>query len=135
MNKPAFDSKVSNILSVLGNPFRIKIAIALGSQEACVCHLEQLLKKRQAYISQHLMVMRDAGLLDTRRDGKYIYYRLANKEALDLIQAAAHLAGVDPNEFPDLSAKPVLAQCECPKCGNDEKIPAQLQNQIEAAAE
>ncbi len=135
MNKRAFEGKVSSILSVLGNPFRVKIAIALGNQEACVCHLEQLLKKRQAYISQHLMVMRDAGLLDTRRDGKYIYYRLADREALDLIRTAARLAGIDPDGMPNLSTTNILEKCECPKCGSNENSTARLPNQIEAAAE
>lgn len=117
-----FEEKAGTILSVLGNPFRIQIAIALSGQEACVCHLEQLLKKRQAYISQHLMVMRDAGLLDTRRDGKYIYYRLADKEGvLDLIRSAAVIAGMDPIEMPAPPLQPVLAQCVCPNCEVDEK--------------
>ena len=72
---------------------------AIGSQEACVCHLEKLLKKRQAYISQHLMVLREAGLLETRRDGKYIYYRLSSPEVLQLVRSAAVLDGMDPAHF------------------------------------
>ena len=64
--------QIAEYLKVLGSPFRIQILFSIGSGEACVCHLEAILEKRQAYISQHLMVMRDAGILDTRRDGKYI---------------------------------------------------------------
>lgn len=122
MSRKTFEEQASSILSVLGNPFRVQIAIALSGQEACVCHLEQLLKKRQAYISQHLMVMRDAGLLDTRRDGKYVYYRMADKEGvLDLIRSAATIAGMDPGEMPAPPLQPVLPQCACPNCGVDEK--------------
>lgn len=129
-----FEEQAGSILSVLGNPFRIQIAIALSGQEACVCHLEQLLKKRQAYISQHLMVMRDAGLLDTRRDGKYIYYRLADKEGvLDLIRSAATLAGMDPVEMPALPLQPVLAQCACPHCEVNEKTTPETQIRLDAA--
>jgi ArsR family transcriptional regulator len=128
-----FEEKASSILSVLGNPFRIQIAIALSGQEACVCHLEQLLKKRQAYISQHLMVMRDAGLLDTRRDGKYIYYRLADKEGvLDLIRSAAVIAGMDPVEMPVPPLQPVLSLCACPNCEVDEKTKHAPQTRVDA---
>lgn len=128
-----FEEKASSILSVLGNPFRIQIAIALSGQEACVCHLEQLLKKRQAYISQHLMVMRDASLLDTRRDGKYIYYRLADKEGvLDLIRSAAAIAGMDPIEMPAPPRQSVLAQCACPHCEVDEKTTPEAQIRTDA---
>jgi len=119
-----YEEQASSIMSVLGNPFRIQIAIALSGQEACVCHLEQMLKKRQAFISQHLMVMRDAGLLDTRRDGKYIYYRLADKEGiLDLIRSAAMIAGLNPTEMPSVPLQPVIEQCACPKCDVDVKTP------------
>ena len=120
MSMKSFEDQTSQILSVLGNSFRVQIAIALGGQEACVCHLEQLLKKRQAFISQHLMVMRDAGLLDTRREGKYIYYRLSDKEGiLDLIRQAAKIAGLDPQKMPSMPIQQAIAQCACPKCDSD----------------
>jgi len=124
MSIKTFEEQASSILSVLGNPFRIQIAIALSGQEACVCHLEQMLKKRQAFISQHLMVMRDAGLLDTRRDGKYIYYRLADKDGvLDLIRSAAMIAGLSTDEMPVTQIEQVLTQCVCPNCDVDAKTP------------
>jgi ArsR family transcriptional regulator len=133
MSMNTFEEKAGTILSVLGNPFRIQIAIALSGQEACVCHLEQLLDKRQAYISQHLMVMRDAGLLDTRRDGKYIYYRLADKEGiLDLIRSAAIIAGFTADEMPALQIEQVLSQCICPNCEIDEKTKHSPQIRVDA---
>ena len=120
MNMQLFEKKASNILSVLGNPFRIKLALALGKQEACVCHLETLLKKRQAYISQHLMAMRKAGLLNTRREGKFIYYRLSTSAVIDLIRDAAAIAGINPDKLPDLENKGTLEQCFCPHCGKND---------------
>lgn len=120
MSMKSFEDQTSQILSVLGNSFRVQIAIALSGQEACVCHLEQMLKKRQAFISQHLMVMRDAGLLDTRREGKFIYYRLADKESiLGLILQAAKLAGLDPEEMPPIPQQQTISKCACPKCESD----------------
>ena len=116
-NTQSFENKASNILSVLGNPFRIRLALALGEQEACVCHLETLLKKRQAYISQHLMVLRKAELLETRRDGKFIYYRLSSTAIIDLIRDAAVIAGIDPDKLPKVENKGTFEQCVCPHCG------------------
>jgi len=115
-----FEKQTSSVLSVLGNPFRVRLALALAQQEACVCHLEAQLKKRQAYISQHLMALREAGLVDTRRDGKYMYYRLANPAVVKLIWQAAFLAGVSPDEMPDLERKEPLDKCCCPHCEEDD---------------
>ena len=121
MKKPGFEKETAKILSILGNPFRIKILMAIGKGEACVCHLEAALNKRQAYISQHLMLMRDAGLLKTRRDGKYIFYRIASHEIFDLILQAAELAGLRPDEIPVVEEQIVIRKCVCPHC-EEEKI-------------
>ena len=110
------------MLAALGNPFRIKILLAIGKGEACVCHLEAVLNKRQAYISQHLMALRDAGLLTTRREGKYIYYRLSSPKVLPLIEQAAVVAGVNRNLFPDFAEPVALKKCECPHCEREKEI-------------
>jgi DNA-binding transcriptional ArsR family regulator len=116
MKTTRFEKKAGKILSVLGNPFRIKILLAIGKGEACVCHLEALLGKRQAFISQHLMALRKEGLLKTRREGKYIFYRLADLEAIDLIRKAGELAGLDNTQLPEIDGPEVVAKCPCPKC-------------------
>jgi DNA-binding transcriptional ArsR family regulator len=107
---------IAEYLKVLGAPIRIRILFSIGHGEACVCHLEALLKKRQAYISQHLMVLRDAGILETRRDGKYIFYRVADKCLFDLFYSAANILGIDEEELPDPSKTADLSNCECPIC-------------------
>jgi len=56
-------SKISQLFKVMGDPFRVRLLLALAEQEACVCHLERLLGRRQAFISQHLMSLREAGVL------------------------------------------------------------------------
>lgn len=133
MSTRTFEKQTSGILSVLGNPFRVRIALALSGQEACVCHLEQLLKKRQSYISQHLMVMRDAGLLDTRRDGKYIYYRLADENIIPLIHSAARIAGIADGDAPSFASSHSLEQCVCPNCGDEEASNLMPQKSLDAA--
>ena len=105
MKSERFDKKIAEIHKVLGSSFRIRLLYAIGKDEACVCHLETLLKKRQAYISQHLMALRDAGLLKTRREGKYIYYRVAQKELFGLLDWSAQIGGLDQAQLEDLSKK------------------------------
>lgn len=110
------EKSIAEYLKVLGSPFRVQLLFSIGHGEACVCHLEALLEKRQAYISQHLMVLRDAGILDTRREGKYIYYRVADKNIFGLIQAAADLLEMPSESLPPLEKSRTLSNCECPKC-------------------
>jgi len=116
MTNTNFEKMASEILSAVGNPFRIRILMEIGSGETCVCHLEAVLKKRQAYISQHLMALRNAGLLVTRRDGKYIFYRLANQEIISLIQNAGLIAGLDQDQLPQLKPPDFVKKCVCPHC-------------------
>ncbi|MCX6080298.1 MAG: metalloregulator ArsR/SmtB family transcription factor [Chloroflexi bacterium] len=87
-------SPLSDLLVTISASARLEILLMLGSGEACVCYLEARLGYRQAYISQHLMALRQAGLIDSRREGKYIFYHLSKPELLELIQNAANLAGV-----------------------------------------
>ena len=110
------EKQIANVLKILGAPFRIKLLYCIGYGEACVCHLEAALKKRQAYISQHLMVLRDAGILETRRDGKYIFYRVADEHVFKLMETAAAIEDILPGNLPKASAPGTQANCACPNC-------------------
>ena len=92
---------------------RLELLLLIGAGEACVCHLETRLGYRQAYISQHLMALRQAGLLASRRDGKYVFYRLAKPEIISLIQQAAAISGVS---LPVVEPVSPEKQCVCPNC-------------------
>ena len=71
----------------LAHPVRLQILDMLRSGEACVCHMETALGKRQAYISQQLMVLRDAELVDTRKDGLQVFYCLADDITATLLDS------------------------------------------------
>lgn len=103
---------LANLLKLIAAPTRLAILLAIGAGEACVCHLEMLLGKRQAAISQQLMALRRAELLQDRRDGRFVYYRLANPAVLDLVRDAARLAGVTVTAA---QAAPLVG-CPCPPC-------------------
>ncbi len=110
------DEKISRIFRAISTPARFQILTAIGKGEACVCHLEALLDLRQAYISQQLMEMRDAGLLITRREGRYIFYRLTKPEMLDLLINIGALFGIHASEMETLLNNDPLPQCCCPDC-------------------
>ena len=121
MKNKGFEEEIAAYMKILGAPFRIKILYAIGKGEACVCHLETVLKKRQAYISQHLMVMKDAGLLEARREGKYIFYRVSDQAVFDLIQQAAGLLNLHQGDTLEISEPSVFSQCLCPNCDAETK--------------
>lgn len=113
---PEISEKIGDLLQVIAPPARLAILLSIGSGEACVCHLEASLGWRQAYISQHLMALKKADILQDRRDGRYIYYRLANVSLLDLILDFARLSGLDPESIsPHLNTRK-NPSCECPHC-------------------
>ena len=106
----------AELLKALAHPTRLRILQVLAEEEACVCHLTAVTGQRQANISQHLTVLREAGLVQDRRDGVLVYYRLADPrlwEALALLCEVVCPACERP-----LSAIPhsPVRGCPCPKC-------------------
>ncbi|MEC4851355.1 MAG: metalloregulator ArsR/SmtB family transcription factor [Jaaginema sp. PMC 1079.18] len=60
----------------LGDPLRLQILDLLRSQELCVCELCEKLNTSQSKLSFHLKTLKDAGLVQARQEGRWIYYRL-----------------------------------------------------------
>lgn len=107
------DEQTTNLFRALMHPTRLAILDMLRSGEQCVCHMEAHLGKRQAYISQQLMVLREAGLVDDQRDGLNVYYRVINPQVFAVIDSARAMLGValDTAQVCDLPDG-----CPCPKC-------------------
>jgi DNA-binding transcriptional ArsR family regulator len=106
--------QVSSLLKEIGTPARIKILRSVGRDEVCVCHLEATLGMRQAYLSQHLMALRKAGILLTNRDGRFINYRLADPNILEIVNLTAKILKI---EIGDRNVNSMKKQsCTCPKC-------------------
>ena len=72
--------------TIFSSPIRLQIMDFLGSREKTVTELAEELQVSLANISQHLRLMRDRGAVETRRDGRTIYYRIANQKFLQGIQ-------------------------------------------------
>lgn len=113
---PQISEKIAAPLSAIASPQRVAILLAIGTGEACVCHLEAALGWRQAYISQHLMSLRKADILLDRREGRYVFYRLKDASLLDLITASARLSGLSAESISTLINTQMHPSCECPHC-------------------
>ena len=102
----------------LGHPARLAILDALRGGEQCVCHLENALGMRQAYLSQQLSVLKEAGVIRDRRDGWNIYYFTADPKIFAVIDAARGLQGkIHARRYAS------SAHCDCPKCNPErEKV-------------
>ncbi|XUW92821.1 metalloregulator ArsR/SmtB family transcription factor [Burkholderia sp. M6-3] len=70
------------LLKVLANPDRLLLMCQLSQGELCVSDLEEQLGIHQPTLSQQLGVLRDNELVETRREGKSIFYSIASKEAI-----------------------------------------------------
>jgi len=77
--------EAARLFHILSHPARLQILDILRGGEECVCHIQSLLDKRQAYVSQQLMVLRDAGLVADRKDGLNVFYRLADPAVADAL--------------------------------------------------
>lgn len=81
------------LFRVLAHPKRLAILEALRGTECCVCEIEEALDLRQAYVSQQLTVLREAGLVCYRKDGWNVYYRVARPEVYTLLEIATLIHG------------------------------------------
>ena len=106
----------------LGHPARLEVMRILAAEgEACVCHLEARLGLRQAYLSQHLARLRQAGLVVDRREGLNVYYRPASPAIRKLLEAGGRLetalsAVGSVRRSAGASAQPGQQPCPCPRC-------------------
>jgi DNA-binding transcriptional ArsR family regulator len=107
----------AKIFKMLMHPARLAILQLLRSGEECVCHMEAVLGYRQAYISQHLSAMKEAGLVQGRKEGWNSYYRVIQPEVFEIIDQAMVMTGKG-KKMParKFSANQVLPTCACPKC-------------------
>ena len=68
--------KIANIFKALSDDTRLRVVKLLQERELCVCELMQVLDMSQPRISRHMSVLKNAGLLEDRREGKWVHYSL-----------------------------------------------------------
>lgn len=75
----------AEIFKALGNEDRLRVLEALRDSECCGCELQVVLDAPQSTVATHLRKLRDAGLVRSRRKGKWRYYRIADTAVLDVL--------------------------------------------------
>src|SRR5262247_2479866 len=75
-NRTAVDA-LESVFKALADKTRLRILALLGNNEVCVCHLHDSLRLPQPTVSRHLAYLRGTGLVDVRRDGIWMHYRVA----------------------------------------------------------
>jgi ArsR family transcriptional regulator len=84
MTKPL--AETVDVLKALGHPVRLRLAAMLRGGELCVCQMTAVLELAASTVSAHLADLKRAGLVEERKDGRWVFHRLARDAA-----AASHL--------------------------------------------
>jgi rhodanese-related sulfurtransferase/DNA-binding transcriptional ArsR family regulator len=90
--KQALFAQFAVVAKTLGHPHRLELLEQIAQGERSVEALAQRIGLSVANASQHLQHLRRAGMVAARRDGKFVYYRLADEAALDLLAALGKIA-------------------------------------------
>ena len=107
---------LASVYKALADETRVQIlALLLEQPELCVCHLERTLDITQSKASRHLRYLLNAGLLQDRREGVWMHYRLAQDMAPDLRALVESVGGMlDPKVIDDLRARLDTSVCAPP---------------------
>ena len=85
--------RASGLLKALADPTRMRILLSMKQGELCVCDLSHLLGMSQSAISHQLRVLRDNRLVSWRREGRQVFYRLADRHVEEILEDALEHAG------------------------------------------
>ncbi len=111
------NEELASLFKALSHPQRLAILRLLEGQELCVCEIEAALDLRQAYVSQQLTLLREAGLVCFRKDGWNVWYRIARSEVHTLLEMAETIhatLGECALINPEDAAAPQQPNCGCP---------------------
>lgn len=98
--------KKADLLKFLSHPVRLQILDELRKRQACVCHLQAVTHRPQAYISQQLRILREADLVVDQKEGQNVFYHLKDKMIPVILQEM--LGKAEPPAR--------LIHCHCPFC-------------------
>jgi len=78
--------KILKIFKALSNETRLKIVELLLEGEKCVCEIVPFTKRSQSNVSIHLAKLEDLGIVESRREGKSVYYKIKNKKVKKILE-------------------------------------------------
>jgi ArsR family transcriptional regulator, arsenate/arsenite/antimonite-responsive transcriptional repressor len=76
MSRAAKPSDIVQLFAALADPTRLRLLNLMNGREVCVCYFVEILKQGQPKISRHLAYLRRAGIVEARREGKWMHYRI-----------------------------------------------------------
>jgi DNA-binding transcriptional ArsR family regulator len=79
------------IFKALADPTRLKILECIKNGEKCICEVIPFTGKSQPNVSQHLKVLKNAGIVDERKDGTRIIIKISNKEIYTIVDKAKNI--------------------------------------------
>lgn len=83
--------QASRSLKAMSHPLRLKILCVLGDQEVSVQDIVENVGTSQSNISQHLAILRDKGILKSRKDANRVFYKVGDERTLKLIEMMQHV--------------------------------------------
>ena len=93
------------VIKALADENRVRLLMALGPKELCVCQLVELLGLAPSTVSKHMAILKQARLVDSRKEGRWMFYRLAEDdaslEANELTALVSRLLAHDPQSRED----------------------------------
>jgi len=94
-----------NVVKALADENRVRALLALCQRELCVCQIIELLGLAPSTVSKHMSILKQARLVDSRKNGRWIYYRLADEdvpvEAKEALVWAGKTLSSDPQTCRD----------------------------------
>ena len=94
------------LFAALADPTRLRLLNLMDGREVCVCYFVEILKQGQPKISRHLAYLRRAGIVQARRDGKWMHYRIERPDdtkAASILDATLKSFQTDKNMQADLA--------------------------------
>jgi ArsR family transcriptional regulator len=94
------------LFAALADPTRLRLLNLMDGREVCVCYFVEILKQGQPKISRHLAYLRRAGIVESRRDGKWMHYRIerpVDLKAASILSAALESLKADKDMQADLA--------------------------------
>ena len=106
MTRSAKPLDMVQLFAALADPTRLRLLNLMNGREVCVCYFVEILKQGQPKISRHLAYLRRAGIVEARREGKWMHYRIerpADTRAASILDAALKSFDTDRSMQTDLA--------------------------------
>lgn len=104
-----------DVFKALGDANRVRILCMLNSRDLCVCEINSVLNVSMSTISSHLKILRNAGLVTSRKDGRWIFYslKLSDEMTAELIKNAVKYVSEEHQIEEDVAALEHISPANC----------------------